>query len=384
MADFKPVEHIYANLWEKDNVKLWTLVNRSEDTIEGSLIHIDIKSGEHYYDLIQGIEITPVKIQNKGILKGKIISRGAGCFIAIKKQAINDDFTAFLRSQQAIYKSLSENTDFNIRQISLKSAGKTKNYIKVPGNMVAIPSLKATQEVIFRVREVGYYDSFDESFTGVIYPGLHFPITRTKEVDITCFAIDEMPVTNKQFEVFLKESGYTPEDKTNFLKHWTGGKIPSGKEEHPVVYVDLNDARAYAGWAGKRLPREEEWQFAAQGKDNCKYPWGNEFDNKRCNIGQTGDTTPVKQYPEGRSPFGCYDMCGNIWELTESERSDGRNRFCILKGGSYYKAQGSDWYFDGGSHTADFAAKQLLIYPGIDRCSTIGFRCAVDLEQDKS
>ncbi|MGE5448688.1 MAG: hypothetical protein ACM3PR_10010, partial [Bacteroidales bacterium] len=71
-------------------------------------------------------------------------------------------------------------------------------------------------------------------------------------------------------------------------------------------------------------------------------------------------------------------LCGNTWELTESEYSDGRNRFCILKGGSFYKAKGSDWYFDGGAQANNFAAKQLLIFPGIDRCSTIGFRCAAD------
>jgi formylglycine-generating enzyme required for sulfatase activity len=72
-------------------------------------------------------------------------------------------------------------------------------------------------------------------------------------------------------------------------------------------------------------------------------------------------------------------MCGNVWELTESEYDDGRNRFCILKGGSFYQAKGSEWYFDGGALPVNFAAKQLLMYPGLDRCATIGFRCAVDL-----
>ena len=378
MADTKPIENIYTNLWEKDSVRLWTLVNRSENTIEGNLVHIDIKSGERYFDLIQGIEIKPEKA--KGILNGKIIPRGVGCFIAIKKQVINNDFINFLKSQQIIYKGLSVNTDFNIKQTSLKPITNTKRYVGIPDEMVGIPAFKGVQEVVFRVREIGYYDSFDKSFEDVVYPGLHFLVTKTKEVDIACFAIDETPVTNKQFEYFLKESGYSPADKTNFLKHWINGEVPSGKEVHPVVYIDLEDARAYARWVGKRLPKEEEWQFAAQGKGNLKYPWGNELDESKCNAGQSGDTTPVNQYPQGKSSFGCYDMCGNVWELTESERSDGRNRFCILKGGSYYQAQGSEWYFDGGVQPVDFAAKQLLMYPGVDRCSTIGFRCVVDLD----
>jgi len=147
-----------------------------------------------------------------------------------------------------------------------------------------------------------------------------------------------------------------------------------------VVYVDLEDARAYARWAGKRLLTEEEWQYAAQGPAALKYPWGNEMLPGRCNDGSTTqDTTNVWAYPEGRSPFGCYDMCGNTWEWTESERSDGRTRFCIIRGGSYYKAHGSGWYTDGGPMPTHHAAKFLLIWPGLDRCATIGFRCAVDL-----
>ena len=147
-----------------------------------------------------------------------------------------------------------------------------------------------------------------------------------------------------------------------------------------MVYVDLDDARAYAAWAGKRLPTEEEWQYAAQGGDGREYPWGNELRAGRCNRGETGGTTPVKAFPAGRSPCGCYDMCGNVWQWTESERSDGRTRFCIIRGGSYFTAKGSNWYVDGGPRPANFATKFLLMWPGLDRCATIGFRCVVDLE----
>lgn len=71
-------------------------------------------------------------------------------------------------------------------------------------------------------------------------------------------------------------------------------------------------------------------------------------------------------YEAGVAPV---DLCGNVWEWTESERGDGRTRFVILKGGSYYQAKDSEWYADGGAQANDFAAKFLLMYPGLDRCA---------------
>jgi formylglycine-generating enzyme required for sulfatase activity len=100
-----------------------------------------------------------------------------------------------------------------------------------------------------------------------------------------------------------------------------------------------------------------------------------------CNDGSTSQhTTPVSHYPQGQSPFGVLDLCGNTWEWTESESSDGRTRFCLLKGGSFYQAHGSNWYFEGGPQKNQHSAKFLLLHPGLDRCSTISFRCVTDLQ----
>jgi len=246
--------------------------------------------------------------------------------------------------------------------------------------MAAIPGGPFKCSVRFRIRECGWYESTPDKIKG--FSKLHTFATRDSDIVLAPYAMDLTPVTNAQFAEFLKASGYQPKETANFLKHWRNGLPPAGQVDHPVVYVDLNDARAYAKWAGKRLPTEEEWQFAAQGTDGRPYPWGTQTPKPQddfCN-GFGATTTSVKQFPAGRSPFGIYDLCGNTWEWTESERADGVNRFAILRGGSFYQARkGSwSWYMDGGPQEVSFGAKCLLTWPGLDRCATVGFRCVVD------
>jgi len=107
--------------------------------------------------------------------------------------------------------------------------------------------------------------------------------------------------------------------------------------------VSLADARAYAAWAGARLPTEWEWQVAAS------------------------DETFARLEPL-------------VWNWTESEHSDGITRFVMLKGGSFHQPTGSDWYFDGGPREPEFTAKFLLPGQGLDRSKNIGFRLCWDLE----
>ncbi|MBI3119654.1 MAG: SUMF1/EgtB/PvdO family nonheme iron enzyme [Candidatus Hydrogenedentes bacterium] len=204
----------------------------------------------------------------------------------------------------------------------------------------------------------------------------HLDLSHDFEVEVKPFYIDEAEVTNAEFKQFLDATGYRPKQAENFLKHWPGGVMPVELAEHPVVYVDLEDARAYAAWAGKRLPAEAEWHLAASGPDGFAWPWGNEFEAARVNTG-TG-TMPARSLPEGRSPFGCYHLCGNVWEWTEPRYDDGHTRFVMLRGGSFYKAEGSGWYTPGGPQPNTSHTKFLLMWPGLDRCGTIGFRCVRD------
>ena len=128
------------------------------------------------------------------------------------------------------------------------------------------------------------------------------------------------PVTNVQYAAFVQGTGHEHPD------HWQGGKPPVGEEDHPVVHVTWKDAVSYCRWlsaiTGKsyRLPSEAEWEKGARGIDGRIYPWGDQWDAKRCNSQERGPgrTTPVGAYPQGASPYDLLDMAGNVCEYTRT------------------------------------------------------------------
>jgi len=374
---------LFASLWQNERLRLWTLVNRSDHPVEGLILRVPAMAGHRYYDLIHGTVATGRDDTGTVLLSGSIRPRDIGCFVSGRPGELDKGFLAFLHEQarrNSHYNSSTTAIRRETRRIIAPSAPPRSD---VPAGMVEVPAATVELIIDMRVRECGFYESMlpEGQELGDCY---NFRVEHIRRrVAFPRFAIDETPVTNAQFAGFLRASGYRPKDRENFLKHWIGGHPPTGAEEHPVVYVDLDDARAYAAWAGKRLPSEEEWQYAAQGTDARVYPWGNQLEQGRCNRGESGGTTPVKAFPRGRSPFGCYDMCGNVWHWTDSDYSDGRTRFCIIRGGAWYEAKGSAWYMDGGPRPANFAVKFLRMWPGLDRCSTVGFRCAVSLEPSR-
>ncbi|MFT3705153.1 MAG: SUMF1/EgtB/PvdO family nonheme iron enzyme [Agriterribacter sp.] len=366
------VHGVFAGCWEKNNTRIWTLVNRLDKAVTSVLLKVDHIDQDVYYDLISGTPAVSKKTGNTIELTGRIAPRSIACFIAGSKAAMGDQFEDFLLQMRSIKKRYNDETGFAKMQPVLSTAKSTESSIKAKGEMVEIKKASITQTFEFVTRECGALYSYPEG-----RPNLGERQVFQRKVEIKSIAVDIYPVTNVQYYAFIQATRYQPAEKHNFLKHWQNNKPPAGKENHPVVYIDLDDARAYAKWLGKRLPLEQEWQFAAQGVDQKKYPWGDVLKDDCYNAGN--DTTPVDEFPAGASPFGCMDMCGNIWEMTESEYTDRHTRFCILKGGSYFEAKGSIWYTNGGVQPAALAAKFLILYPGLDRCATIGFRCVTDL-----
>ena len=141
-------------------------------------------------------------------------------------------------------------------------------------------------------------------------------------VYVDAFFMDEHETTNLEYKKFVLANPRWSKDRIdkgfhngNYLKHWNGNDYPSGYANHPVAYVSWYAVMAYAGWVGKRLPTEAEWEYAARGGlAGQKYPWkGDVIDSGKANYGKNvGETTPVGKYPP--NGYGLYDMVGNVWE----------------------------------------------------------------------
>jgi formylglycine-generating enzyme required for sulfatase activity len=174
---------------------------------------------------------------------------------------------------------------------------------------------------------------------------------------------------------FIEESGYRPENTKNYLKHWDGGRYKRGEEDLPVVNISQGDARAYAVFYGMRLPSEYEWQYLAAGPDHLRYPWGNKKEYTRCNVYGTG-LHPADSHSDGVSPFGLFNMCGNVWEFTDETRhdGDGDHYFLTLRGGSYYTAP-DYWHAECGIVPNDYHLKVHMLGDAMNRFETAGFRC---------
>ncbi len=333
-----------ASRWEKAGARLTTLINR-EDAWRRE-VAIEVRPGAQCLDLMAGrhAQVSSARGVSRALVD--LPPRGLGALL--ETGAVTPADEALMERQRHEWSALpgARATARTRRVRRLGSGRATAPHPNLPPGMMGFAGEDYRRRVTFRRRECGLYEGADfEGWPGNAPPGLHETTEVVEETRLAPFAIDVTPVSNADFHRFLRESGYHPGARHNLLRHWgKDGRPPPGREHEPVVWIDLDDARAYAAWAGKRLPSEAEWQWAAE-------------------RGKLDPGSPL------------------VWNWTESERSDGRTRFCILKGGSAFRAAGSDWYADGGPQAPDFAAKYLLLWPGLDRSATIGFRCAVSLAE---
>jgi len=202
------------------------------------------------------------------------------------------------------------------------------------------------------------------------------------KVTLDAFYIDIYEVTNLQYKKFNDAT------RRRSPTHFRNRTFPEGKADHPVTYVSWEDADAYCKWAGKRLPTDQEWEKAARGTDGRIFPWGNEFDVKNANtplrwqqIGAFGDTTPVGSFEGGVSPYGVYDMSGNVWEWTASwYKAYPNNKVASESYGERYKTlKGGSW-FDCSFYNCGISAPVFnrAFFAIRTKNDSFGFRCAKD------
>ena len=211
------------------------------------------------------------------------------------------------------------------------------------------------------------------------------------EVTVEDFYIDRYEVTIDEYAEFLNAGGHdefywedmTDPDWCGIVKVSDGNyKVYPGKELYPVCLVMIEGAKAFAEWAGKRLPNEYEWEIAARGKEGRLYPWGNELpDVTRANYDyHVGHTVPVGSYPEGKTPEGVYDMAGNVNEMIDKKWEEypwGQKRQDADKPCINPLCRGGAWT----GHKNMLKATYRDVVKSHYMAPLVGFRCAKDAKK---
>ena len=368
---------IFASRWPGKEATAWTIVNRNEYTVDGPQITVPFNPGERYFDLYHGTEISGQRKGDEIVLSFSVEAHGFGSVIATR----GDPDAATL----ALMQKMKVMTAKPLAQYS-------HEWVPLPQHLVDIPPTKATSSTPNGMIDIPGGD-FEFAVQGIEIEGddwvgldVRYPWEDSARrfhkhtLAVKRFFIDKFPVTNAEYKRFVDATGYHPKDDLNYLLDWTEGTYPNGWGGRPVTWVSIEDARAYAHWAGKRLPHEWEWQFAAQGTDGRLYPWGNDWNTAAVPVPEKGRTLrgpdDVGAHPSGASPYAVMDMVGNVWQWTD-EYQDDHTRGAILRGGTYYQPQGAEWYFPQ-AYRNDQHGKLLLMAPSKDRAATIGFRCVAD------
>jgi formylglycine-generating enzyme required for sulfatase activity len=370
---------VFASKFPAADRTLWSIVNRNEYDMSGEQLVVPHRDGRRYYDLWNGEQFEPRVVDGQAFVSLKLETRGYGAVLGVERGVKVEGLDQFLRQMQELSRvSLQTlSNSWHALPQQMVQIAPTKPVAIVPPGMVTIPA----GEFDFVVTGI--------EIEGYTWKGLDFQYpwensarrSHRQRMTMPSFHIDKYPVTNAQYREFINATGYRPKDSHNFLRDWENGAPRKGWEKKPVTWVSIEDARAYAAWAGKRLPHEWEWQYAAQGSDGRLYPWGNDWNTAnmppQSKAREMRPPADVDAHPQGASPFGVMDLVGNVWQWTD-EFFDEHTRAAAVRGGSSYQPQTSHWYFPQ-AYQLDQHGKYLLMAPCKDRSGGLGFRCVVDV-----
>lgn len=368
---------VFASRFPRGEDAFWTIVNRNEYRVSGPQLSVPYRPGTHYYDLWHGTELQPQIAKDAAALSFDVEGLGYGAVLARGDEPSSQVREVMHYMAERSRRPLADySREWQPVRQTMVEIPSTKPASSTPSGMVRIPE----GDFDFQVRgievEGGNDPGVDVQYTWEDTPRRF----HQHRMHLHAFYIDRTPVTNAEFKDFVGATNYHPKDDHNFLKSWNNGTYPSGWAAKPVTWVSLEDARVYARWAGKRLPHEWEWQYAAQSSDGRTYPWGNTWNPAVIPAPDWGpEMRPledVAKFPAGESAFGVLDLVGNVSQWTD-EYQDAHTRAAIVRGGAAYQPRGSIWYFPQ-TYRLDEHQKYLLMSPGHDRSGTIGFRCLRD------
>jgi iron(II)-dependent oxidoreductase len=415
-------DNVFVNRWRSGDKTVFTVLNMRPEGIKGKLFKVENTQGKHYISLWNHENLIPLNengniylsanapgwsTSDSGTRKEGSVDCIAELPVLIRSSVIGDSIrisnTGKSRlliwkgdpSYKTVNKELRIVKDTTVRvkdlfgyyegkvvlQLIENKRLKDENILYIKGGKPwiiskSVQTKKTAALSSDMVLVPGTVYSFNVSASDDFIP---YPDINRLSVKIDSFLIDKYPVTNAQYHEFVMSTGYLPADTTGYLKHWQSGTFKQGQDKYPVVFVAYEDMKAYARWAEKRLPTEAEWQLAAQGQDKRKWPWGDEFHGTYCN-NSFDRPTPVDAFTKGQSPSGATDMVGNVWQMMNDIYFNGTNYFGVIRGGSYYKPESSGWYIQGGPQQLDKTQILLMVSPGFDRSSTVGFRCVKDID----
>lgn len=369
----------FASRWPLGNQTVWTIVNRTEYDVAGPEMSVPWQDGMRYFDLYRGLELIPERHGNAAVLSFPIEAHGYEAILETAQAPDARIAKLISTMKQMTAQPLSAwPNDWKPLNQELVPIAPTERAASAPTGMVRIPG----GEFLFQVHGIEI-EGGDNAGVDVQFPWEDSPRRyHVHRMEVAPFYVDRYDVTHAEYKTFLDATHYHPKDDLNFLRDWKNGTYPEGWGNKPVTWVSLEDARAYARWAGKRLPHEWEWQLAAQGTDGRAYPWGDAWDPSRVPVPDKGRTMrgpdDGSAHPSGASPYGVMDLVGNVWQWTD-EYTDEHTRAAILRGGSYYQPQGSIWYFPQ-AYRNDQHGKLLMMAPGYNRSAAVGFRCVKDAQ----